>query len=430
MTGYSQTNCKGQGGTILLIGSGDRSYREYVCAAIAKEHRLVLLESAAATWQRPYIVDAVEVPLGDREAALSAARRCAVTYDLRGVLTYDETRVRLAAEIAATLGIPHLDRGAAARCRDKLATRQALALAGVPSARARHVRTLREARASAAAIGYPLVLKPRGLAGSIGVTRVDHPRELDGAFAMAGQARLDGVSPLGLLVEEYLEGPELSVDCAVLNGRVEFATVAQKRLGFAPFFEEVGHAVDPSANSRLPLDAIRSVVTEAHRALGVDRGMTHTELRLTPGGPCVVEVNARLGGDLIPYVGYLATGIDLAAAAAAVAVGRRPRLDPTRSQAAAIRFFYPRVDSRVLHVGLEPSWPRPSWLDRLCWEASPGDVLRLPPAGFLSRLGFAIVTGRSERECEARLDEVEQSLRVTCEALDQAPKPRIAGVTA
>ncbi len=399
-----------------MIGSGDRLYREYVCAAIARTHRVVLLESVAATWQRPYVVDAIEVSLDDRAAVLSAARRCLGTHDLRGVLTYDETRVLLAAEIAAELGIPHLDAGAAARCRDKLATRRALAHAAVPSARAEHVSTLGEALAAAREIGYPIVLKPRALAGSIGVTRVNAPAELPAAFELARDARLHGVSaPGGLLVEEYLAGPEISVDCAVLGGEIEVATVARKRLGFAPFFEEVGHVVTSPADSSLPLDRIRAVVTAAHRALGIDRGVTHTELRLTPAGPRVIEVNARLGGDLIPYLGLLATGVDTAAAAGDVAVGRRPRLIHSRSRAAAVRFFYPAGDVRVLGVGLDPGWRRPGWLDRFCPEVSPGQVLRLPPDGFLSRLGFAIVTGRSELECEARLDEVERHLQVSAE---------------
>ncbi len=417
---------------VLLIGSGDRLYREYVCASIAERHRLVLLQSTPATWQRPYVVEDVVVDLDDADAVVATARACRARHALRGVLTYDETRVRLAAELAARLGIAHLDGGAAARCRDKLATRRALARAGVPSAGARHVATLSEARAAAAELGYPVVLKPRGLAGSIGVVRVDAPDALAAAYEQARGSRLEGVAALpGLLVEEYLEGPEISVDCVVVDGHAQVATVARKRLGFAPFFEEVGHVVSCPDDASLPLDEIRAVVAAAQRALGIDRGVTHSELRLTPSGPRIIEVNARLGGDLIPHLGRLAGGVDLAAAAADVAVGERPRIERTRSRAAAIRFFYPRADARVRALGLDPAWRPSPWLERLCWEAAPGDVLRLPPAGFLSRLGFAIVTGADMRECDARLDEVERHLRVDVEAPPPArPGPAATGAGA
>ena len=393
--------------SILLIGSGDRQYREYVCASIARTHRLILLETSPAAWQRRYVADAVRVNLDDAGAVLAAAREL----ELDGVLTYDETRVQLAAEIAAELGIPHLAAGAAARCRDKLATRRALARAGVPSARAHHVFSLAEAQWAAHDVGYPLVVKPRALAGSIGVVRVDGPEELPAALELARGAHYGSIDPLaGVLVEEYLQGPEVSVDSVVLDGRVEPVTVARKRLGFAPYFEEVGHVVGAL---ELPTEAIHAVVKSAHRALGIDRGVTHTELRLTPDGPRIVEVNARLGGDLIPYVGYLATGVDLARAAADVAAGSWPPLEPTRSRTAAVRFFYPAESGRVLGLGVDPGWAAPAWVDRLEFEVPPGAVLRLPPDGFLARTGFAIVTGASERECEDRLDEVERRVTIS-----------------
>ena len=416
---------------VLLIGSGDRLYREYVLAAMAREHRLVLLGPARATWQRPFVVDDAEVCLDDADAVLAVARACGERHALRGVLTYDETRVELAADLAQRLGIAHLDAGAAARCRDKLATRQALASAGVPSARAEHVHTLARARAAADAIGYPVVVKPRALAGSIGVTRVDRAADLPAAFALASGSRLPGVAARdGVLVEEYLQGPEISVDCVVLDGRVQVANVARKRLGFAPFFEEIGHVVTSAGDAALALDDIRAVVTGAHAALGIDRAITHSELRLTPTGPRVVEVNARLGGDLIPYLGWLATGVDLASAAADVALGRTPDLRPTIDRTAAIRFFYPTSDATVRAVALDPAWERPAWLDRFCWEVAPGDVLRLPPDGFISRLGFAIVTGAGERECEARLDEVQRHLRIDVQPLARGGEPSAASAPA
>src|SRR5689334_25109424 len=121
--------------SILMIASGDRRYREYACASIAGKHSLVLLDTAEATWQRPYVAEALRVNLDDADVVIETTRGLRVD----GVLTYDETKVQLAAELAAELGVAHLSVGAAGRCRDKLATRRALARAGVPSARAHHV---------------------------------------------------------------------------------------------------------------------------------------------------------------------------------------------------------------------------------------------------------------------------------------------------
>ena len=142
-----------------------------------------------------------------------------------------------------------------------------------------------------------------------------------------------------VLVEEYADGPEISVDCAVYHGEVLPICLAHKEIGYPPYFEEVGHLVD-GADPQLADPAFRQLLEQAHQALGFTDGITHTEFRLTPSGPKLIEVNARLGGDLIPYLGLRATGIDPGLAAAAVACGRRPEVIPDRKRFGAVRFCY------------------------------------------------------------------------------------------
>src|SRR5260370_884338 len=141
------------------------------------------------------------------------------------------------------------------------------------------------------------------------------------ATSLPGSWRYD----VGVVVEEYLTGPEISVDSAVHGGRVLPMFVARKQVGYPPYFEEVGHVVharDPLLTDRLLLQVMR----DTHAALGFTDGMTHAEYKLTAAGPKVVEVNARLGGDLIPYLGMKASGIDPGLAAGAVACGQDPHL--------------------------------------------------------------------------------------------------------
>jgi hypothetical protein len=101
--------------------------------------------------------------------------------------------------------------------------------------------------------------------------------------------------------------------------------LARKQVGYPPYFEELGHVVD-AADPLLSDDDVLHVLRHAHSALGFTDGMTHTELKLTPAGPMIVEVNARLGGGLIPYLGMRASGMDPGLAAAAVACGQPPVL--------------------------------------------------------------------------------------------------------
>ena len=105
------------------------------------------------------------------------------------------------------------------------------------------------------------------------------------AFALAESSRFaDLPTGHGVLVEEYLDGPEISVDSVVFQGQVDCVHVARKRLGFEPYFEEVGHLVTEWSHEPWA-QPVRELVAQAHRALSVTHGVTHAEIRLTREGP-------------------------------------------------------------------------------------------------------------------------------------------------
>jgi biotin carboxylase len=284
--------------------------------------------------------------------------------------------------------------------------RAAFARAGVPSAASVVAASPAEAARIADTLGYPVVFKPRTLASSMGVIRVDGPEDVPTAFAVAAATSHPRFArEPNILVEEYLDGPEVSVESVVVDRVVQTVAITRKHLGLAPYFEELGHVVS-AAEPLHDEAAIYEVVAKAHAALGVCAGATHAEVRLTPSGPRMIELGARLGGDLIPYLVHLATGVDLARAALDVAAGERPSLTPTRARAAAIRFIYPESDLRVARLQADPSLSELAWLDQITWEVAPGDVVRLPPREFGMRLGFVVVTGANQAACDRHFDAV------------------------
>ena len=235
------------------------------------------------------------------------------------------------------------------------------------------------------------------------MTRVDGPAELDAAVrtARANAFPEPWRFRAGILVEEYLDGPEISVDCAVREGRAEPVIFARKLLGHAPSFEEIGHVTAPAEAVAPDPGRVRDVVVAAHRALGIDRTVTHTEVRLTASGPKIIEVNGRLGGDVIPYVARLASGLDLPAASADIAAGAEPDLSATHAGVAGIRFFYATAAGRVTGRGMTDP---PPGLHRVTWLAEPGDELRPEPGRLhFARVGYAIVSAADVGQCTARL---------------------------
>ncbi|MFB9462711.1 ATP-grasp domain-containing protein [Streptomyces cinereospinus] len=399
---------------LLLIGSGGRPFREYALKAISERVDVILVEGREITWQEPYVKGFHRIDPDDSEELLRVAREESPD----GVLTYDEALVESTAEIGRALGVPHTDPEAVRRCKDKSALRACLTEAGLGPVRFAVAHDVDAARAAAAGIGYPVVLKPRALGGSIGVVRVDDEPQLVAAFTVAAEASAsDGTTSriAGVLVEEYLDGPEFSADCATWQGVTTPVVVAEKAVGFAPYFEELGHIVPPAPHPGL--DEALSLVVDAHKAAGLDNLVTHTEFRLTGRGPRIIEINVRLGGGLIPLLGTLAQGTDLAGASADIAVGRQPDLPGARTGVAAISMLYPRQDMRVDRVRLARDTDAYPGLDRFVTFLPAGTEVRLPPHGFLSRVGFAVVSGADREECLARRDAVEADVVIEGESL-------------
>ncbi|HEV7804819.1 MAG TPA: ATP-grasp domain-containing protein [Solirubrobacteraceae bacterium] len=415
-------------GTLLVVATGARAYREYLLRSIATRHRVHLFLTAEPTWERGYVAGwTVLDSTLEADALCVAARALAAREHVAGVLCWDEARILQTAHVAAALGLPGGDPAAIERCRDKHLTRGALAAAGVPQPGSVLVASLDEALATAERLGYPVVLKPRALAASLGVVKVENPDELRAQFAFAHDTTLPEAPHYDdvVLVEQFAGGPEISVDCAVGGGHVWPLFVARKQVGYAPYFEETGHLVD-AADPLLRDEHIGEILRATHRALGFVDGMTHVELKLTPTGPKVIEVNARLGGDLIPYLGLLATGIDPGLAAAAVACGRTPELRSDRALVGGVRFFYVEQDDMQIDEVRFVQTLLPADLDLAVATAEPGAIVSPPPKGTLwGRIAYATVLAETAREADAALDAAEAALRVRV----RVRAPETAGAT-
>ncbi|URM88713.1 ATP-grasp domain-containing protein [Streptomyces sp. MRC013] len=390
---------------LLLVGSGSRPWREYLLRSITTGYRLHLFCPAAPTWEQRYLDGHTVVDTADAAAMTAAARAGGGSF--AGVLTYEETRVVPTAELATALGLRTSPPAAVNACRDKYLGRLALGRAGVPQAEAIAVADLAQAGKAARRIGYPVVVKPRALSASCGVTLATGPHEIEEAYRQAAGIWFDDVPRLEapVLVEEFLDGPEVSVDAFCRDGRVTALFVAHKDLGFAPGFEEIGHTVradDPLLHD----ERLLGVLQDAHAAVGLTDAVTHTELRLTADGPKVVEINARIGGGRIPYLGRLVTGTEIGLVAADLAVGAVPEIPrPAGSTTAAVRFLYPERDMRLASVEIdEAALPAP--VREVLPLAEPGRELRLPPVdNARSRFALVIAVAEDERDCAAALDE-------------------------
>ncbi|MFJ2782329.1 ATP-grasp domain-containing protein [Kitasatospora sp. NPDC087315] len=281
----------------------------------------------------------------DPAALLPYAERLHGVLGFDGVLSSCDYYLPTVALVARHLGLPGpAPEAVTAACRKDL-TRRALGAAGVPGPAYALCADRGEALAAAREIGFPLVVKPADLCAGMLVREVVDERELAVALtaleAFPVNARGQRRAPVALL-EELLTGPEVSVETVSADGATHVVGVTDKSVGGAPAFIETGHMF-PAALDPADAGAAARTAVAALAALGLDQVVAHTEIKLTPAGPRVVEVNPRPAGNRITELVRRVTGIDLAAACVDVALGGRPDLTarPTGVASAAIAFLVP-----------------------------------------------------------------------------------------
>ncbi|HYH52153.1 MAG TPA: ATP-grasp domain-containing protein, partial [Acidimicrobiia bacterium] len=327
--------------------------RMFAAAARARELRPLLVSTRPERY--PWVADdAVETVLADTsdtDAVVRAIRSAAMDGgEVAGVTTSSEYFVTVAAEAAARLELPGPDPVAVGRCRDKRSQRNALAGAGVPVPAFVAAGTPDEAAAAAAVIGFPVVVKPADGTGSRGVRLCRDAGEVRhhaGGLLDSGRDERGQPARPAVLVEEYVSGPEFSVE----TFGTEVVGVTAKHLGAAPWFVETGHDFPAEIPPPGGGGRVGAVAVAAVEALGLGFGPAHTEVRLDAGGPAVIEVNPRLAGGRIPTLVRLATGIDLVGATVDAVIGRAGPLPKPGPGHASIRFLVPARAGRVRRTG-------------------------------------------------------------------------------
>jgi biotin carboxylase len=197
-------------------------------------------------------------------------------------------------------------------------------------------RSLEEAEAAVAGIGLPCVLKAPDRQGQKGLALVRREEDLPDAVALAVAASRSGLC----LVEEAVEGPEVTVNAFFVDGRFTPLTVTDRLTAGEPAF---GVALAHVWPSRLPTETILACVDAARAAaaaLGLERGPTYTQIVVGADGPRVGELAARLGGGHDGELCRSALGVDLNALALAAALGERAEVEHgERAGGACTRFL-------------------------------------------------------------------------------------------
>ncbi|MFF7403221.1 pyridoxal-phosphate dependent enzyme [Streptomyces murinus] len=341
--------------------------------------------------------------------------------EIAGITTTSDFYVPAAARLARWLGLPGNPPEAVTACRDKSALRALLESAGVRQPRYAVVRDASEVAAAVARTGLPCVVKPADDSGSVNVLLC-----ADEATATAHAERVLAVTtnvrgmPTArtVLVEEYLDAPEYSVEMFTWDGRAECVGITEKSVTGTPHFVEHRHLF-PAPLPAETAQRITETVTAALDAAGIRLGATHTEVKLTAEGPAVIEINPRPAGGMIPELIRLATGVDLLEQQLRTAVGLAPALKPAQDAHAGIQFLLPDADGVLDAVdGTQEAAAVPD-VEAVTVTAAPGTVVRRPRSAG-DRIGHVIAGHPTPERVTAALDEARRLVRLS---VDSGPRP-------
>ena len=344
---------------------------------------------------------ALEISTIDISKVVEAAKE----YEVDGVMTLaSDMPMRTVAAVAKELSIVGISEDTAIKATNKALMRQSLKQYNVPIPRFFRVSDYESYLSSAKQFTDKFIVKPADNSGSRGVFLVEHYTDkasIDYAYQYSKKYSRSGE----IIVEEFMEGSEVSVEILCVDGLVNILAITDKLTSGEPRFVEMGHS-QPTLLSSEIRKQIETVATAAVKAIGIENGPSHTEIIVTSEGPKIVELGARLGGDNITtHLVPLSTGIDMVECCIRVALGERPNLGNPIKKASAIRYFETPPGKIKAINGLEEASQLPN-IKQISFVKSIGDYVGKINSSS-DRIGFVI----------AQAEDAESAIRVCEEAL-------------
>jgi biotin carboxylase len=282
-----------------------------------------------------------------------------------------------------------------------------------------------EAAAGEGLDGYPLVVKPVDNMGGRGCRRVRNLEELQAAAGEALEFSRSGRA----IVEAFMEGPEFSVDALVYGEEIIICGLADRHICFSPYFIEMGHTM-PTAFKQEAREQMLETFRAGIRALGIagpgHAGAAKGDIKLSPRGPMIGEIAARLSGGYMSGWTYpYASGVEPARGAILACLGRKPvGLEPQKDWTSAERAFI-SIPGKVRSVtGAEAARQIPGVKD-LFFRVRGGSRVKFPENN-VSKCGNVISAAPGREAAAEAAEKAARSILIRLEPGDEETRAFLA----
>ena len=253
------------------------------------------------------------------------------------------------------------------------------------------------------------ILKPSRNSGSRGIAKVEKGITKD-AFIELYRRALEESRDHSVLIEQFIEGPEFSVEVIVWQREPHVLAVTDKKTTEAPYFVELGHN-QPSVFPEEIQQKLKDGAIAGIKALGLSNCAAHCELKVQNGEAYLMEIGARMGGDFISTeLTHLSTGIDMVAATISVVLGMEPNLHPTEvKHGVCIRYFTPKPGKLIAIEGVNALEEQDVYNAEIYHQV--GDIIPEVKSS-LDRSGHVIVTAPTAMDAIKRAEELITEVRI------------------
>ena len=321
----------------------------------------------------------------DVDGCVRVARALSKEMGIDGVITVGTDASSTVAAVANALGLPGNRFEDAYAASNKIRMRERFKKNNVPQPNFFPVWNYDEAVEAYRNLTKPVVIKPADNMGARGVMKVSDEKDVLNAFNRAKSA-----SPSGeVIIEEFMEGPELSIDMLIYNDEIYVTGVADRIIEYPPFFIETGHIL-PSALEQEKIDDAINVMKAGIKALNLKIGAAKGDIKVTKNGAMVGEIAARLsGGFMSAYTYPFATGVNLIKNAIEIALGNPPSdLKPKWDRVSVEKAFLPGTGIIESIEGLENA-KNIDGVKEIFIKTKVGDIL-VSPTSNLDKAGNVI----------------------------------------
>ena len=332
-----------------------------------------------------------------------------------GVVATDDTTVELGSRIARALKLPHNPPQAAQYSHRKDLSRQVLQAAGVQVPDFRVLNPNKVIAPQLDGLQLPCVVKPLSLSASRGVMRADTQQQVQSACRriqsiLAAEAIVDDYVSSPVLVESFIDGPEVALEGLLHRGELDVLAIFDKPDPLeGPFFEET-YYITPSRHSAAVQQEIIQCVRDACNGLGLCEGAVHAEVRIGKSGCAIIEVAARtIGGECARLLGF-GTGHSLEDLVIAHAVGRPLSIKRSSDAAGVLMIPITKAGSLRRIEGITRARAVPFIEDILINIRDGYELVPLPEGS--SYLGFMFACAPEPEQVEAALRKAHAELNI------------------